>query len=79
MTSNISEQRSLGKFGAVLFARQTPLVAAERHPSFLSQFRNWRARRVAVAELSNLSDRELSDIGLTRQEIPVAVRRGINK
>jgi len=79
MATNISEHRSLGKFGALLFARQTPLVAAERHSSLLSQFRNWRARRAAAAELSNLSDRELSDIGLTRQEIPVAVRRGIYK
>jgi uncharacterized protein YjiS (DUF1127 family) len=76
MATNISEHRSLSKFGALLFARQTPLVAAERHRSLLSQFNNWRARRSAVAELSNLSDRELSDIGLTRQEIPVAVRQG---
>jgi uncharacterized protein YjiS (DUF1127 family) len=76
MSTNISDQRSLSKFGALLFARQTPLVEAERHSSLLGQFNAWRARRAATAELSGLSDRELSDIGLTRQEIPVAVRRG---
>jgi uncharacterized protein YjiS (DUF1127 family) len=76
MATNISDQRSLGKFGALLFVRQTPLVEAERHPSLLTQFRTWRARRAAEMELSGLSDRELADIGLTRQEIPVVVRRG---
>jgi len=76
MATNISDQRSLGKVGALLFVRQTPLVEAERHPSLLTQFRTWRARRAAEMELSGLSDRELADIGLTRQEIPVVVRRG---
>jgi len=76
MATNISDQLSLSKFGALLFARQTPRVEAERHASLLTQLNTWRARRAAETELSGLSDRELADIGLTRQEIPVVVRRG---
>ncbi len=76
MSTNISERGSLSKFGALLFVRQTPLVGAERHTGWLKQLSDWRARRAAAVELSALSDRELADIGLTRQEIPVAIRRG---
>ncbi len=76
MATNISDQLSLSKFGALLFARQTPMVAAERHPSLLAQLSTWHKRRAAESELSNLSDRELADIGLTRQEIPNIVRNG---
>jgi uncharacterized protein YjiS (DUF1127 family) len=74
MTTNIHNRTNLGKFGDLLFARQTPMVAAERHKGILDSFADWRARRAAKAELSSLSDRELADIGLTRQEIPHAVR-----
>jgi uncharacterized protein YjiS (DUF1127 family) len=74
MTTRTYNQSSLGKFGALLFARQTPFVAAERHPGILAQIKAWRERRVAAAELSRLSDRDLADIGLNRQEIPAVVR-----
>jgi uncharacterized protein YjiS (DUF1127 family) len=30
----------------------------------------WPARRAAMSELAGLTDRELADIGLTRQSIP---------
>jgi uncharacterized protein YjiS (DUF1127 family) len=76
MATNISNQPSLGKFGALLFVRQGPLVEAESRPSLLEQFNTGRARRAAQNELSGLSDRELADIGLTRQEIPAVVRNG---
>lgn len=76
MATNMSNQTNLGKFGALLFARQTPMVEAERHPSLGEQFKAWRTRRAAQAELSRLTDRELADIGLTRQEIPAVVVRG---
>ncbi|MDE8347151.1 MAG: DUF1127 domain-containing protein [Acidocella sp.] len=74
MTTNIHNHAALGKFGELLFTRQTPMVAAERHRGLLDSFRAWRERRAAAAELSNLSDRDLADIGLTRQDIPNAVR-----
>jgi uncharacterized protein YjiS (DUF1127 family) len=75
MSTNISERGSLSKFGAFLFVRQTPLLGAERHKGWLQQLVDWRARRMASSELSALSDRELADIGLTRQEIPAAIGR----
>lgn len=74
-TSNPS---SLGRFGDLLFARQTPMLHAETHrgrlsgraADFQARLQAWRERRKAAAELSRLSDRELEDIGLTRQQIP---------
>lgn len=76
MTTNIHNHFSLGKLGDLVFARQTPLVAAEQHKSLLGGFKAWRQRNAAEAELTGLSDRELSDIGLTRQGIKAAVRVG---
>ena len=37
----------------------------------------WRRYRDAVRELSQLSDRELSDIGIRRGEIETLVRRSL--
>jgi uncharacterized protein YjiS (DUF1127 family) len=76
MTTNIHNSFTLGKVGAMLFARQTPMVAAERHQGMLESLKSWRARRAAQAELNNLSDRELADIGVTRQQIPEVIVRG---
>ena len=36
---------------------------------------SWRRYRVAVAELSQLSDRELHDLGITRSEIHAVARQ----
>lgn len=76
MTTNIQNSSTFGKVGALLFARQTPMVAAERHSSLLASLKSWRARRAAQTELSNLSDRELADIGVSRQQIPEVIVRG---
>jgi uncharacterized protein YjiS (DUF1127 family) len=74
---------SLGKFGGMLFNRQTPVRNAETHPGILSSlfggFNTWRERRAAVNELAGLSDRELADIGLTREQIPDVVYRKRDK
>ncbi|HYP62814.1 MAG TPA: DUF1127 domain-containing protein [Acidocella sp.] len=74
MSSTIKNQATLSRVGALVFARQTPYVAAERHASLLNNFRSWRERREAEAELSALSDRSLEDIGLRREDIPRVVR-----
>ena len=74
--SNTINHFSLGKFGAFLFARQPGFPQAPRHKSLFGALAAWRNRRRATTELSGLSDRNLADIGVTRQEIPEVVRRG---
>ncbi len=77
--SQSSRHLSLGKLGHLLFTRQTPVLDAQTHPRIFAglalRLNAWRDRRAATAELSGLSDRELADIGLTRQQIPEAVQR----
>ena len=45
--------------------------------SMMSTFRNWRAYRTAVAELSTLSQRELDDMGIARASIREIARRAV--
>ncbi len=40
---------------------------------------SWRRYRDAVRELSQLSDRELSDIGIRRGDIETVVRQTVTK
>lgn len=40
----------------------------------MKNFREWRRYRRAVDELSRLSDRELSDVGIARVDIPRVLR-----
>jgi uncharacterized protein YjiS (DUF1127 family) len=42
----------------------------------LSSLRQWRRSRETARQLAALTDRELSDIGLTRGNIPQAVQQG---
>jgi len=74
MFSTIHNPTTLGKLGALVFARQAPIMDAERHDTLVNQFRAWRERRAAAAELNRLSDRCLADIGLTRQGIDEMLR-----
>jgi uncharacterized protein YjiS (DUF1127 family) len=45
-----------------------PLLSP-KHP-VLAWLRQWRQRRQVVSELALMSDRELSDIGLSRADLP---------
>jgi uncharacterized protein YjiS (DUF1127 family) len=76
--NQVSGALSLNKFGNLFFARQTAFHGAATHSSVFSKigdlFQAWRAQRAAAQELSGLSDRELADIGVTRQNIPTLVR-----
>jgi uncharacterized protein YjiS (DUF1127 family) len=72
--ANTTNNHSFAKFGDFFFGRQAPVLGAKTHPGLLTSlakgFDAWRERRAAAAELSRLSDRDLADIGITRQEIP---------
>ncbi|MGE3367039.1 MAG: DUF1127 domain-containing protein [Rhizobiaceae bacterium] len=45
--------------------------------NLIRNYRNWREYRNTVSELSRLSTRELSDLGITRSDIPVVARKAI--
>ncbi len=40
-------------------------------------YNNWRRYRETVNELSHLSDRDLSDLGIARADIPHVARRNV--
>ena len=40
---------------------------------------DWRLQRLAIAQLSGMSDRELKDIGLFRTQIEAAVRGDLTR
>lgn len=42
--------------------------------SITQKIANWRRYRTAVRELSQLSDRELADLGLSRNDIEAVAR-----
>lgn len=42
--------------------------------NIVRNYRNWRRYRDTVTELSRLSNRELSDVGISRGDIPAVAR-----
>jgi uncharacterized protein YjiS (DUF1127 family) len=44
--------------------------------NLIRNYRNWRRYRDTVNELSRLSNRELTDLGITRAEIENVASRG---
>lgn len=45
--------------------------------NILRNLRNWRRYRETVSELSRLSNRELTDLGISRSEIHSVARRAV--
>ncbi|WP_097106352.1 DUF1127 domain-containing protein [Hoeflea halophila] len=43
----------------------------------IKSFASWRKYRETCVELNRLSERELSDIGMSRSDIPFAARRAL--
>lgn len=58
-----------GTDGTIVDARTPPHSLAQRIGSFVSGLLAMPRRRAVLDELSSLSDRELSDIGLNRHEL----------
>ena len=45
--------------------------------NLIRDFRNWRRYRDTVNELNRLSNRELTDLGINRGDIPYVARKAI--
>lgn len=45
--------------------------------NLIRKFRNWRAYRLTVEELGQLSNRQLADMGLRRDDIHSVARRAL--
>lgn len=43
--------------------------------NLIRNYRNWRRYRETVSELSRLSNHELTDLGITRSDIPFVARK----
>lgn len=43
--------------------------------NFRKAYKDWRDYRTTVNELSRMSERELSDLGISRADIPFVARR----
>lgn len=58
--------------------RQTkPTNETSSTMNLIRNYRNWRRYRQTVNELSRLSNRELSDLGISRGEIPYVARKAL--
>ncbi len=45
--------------------------------NLIRNYRNWRRYRDTVTELNRLSNRELSDLGIARGDIPFVARKSV--
>jgi uncharacterized protein YjiS (DUF1127 family) len=45
--------------------------------NLIRNYRNWRRYRETVSELDRLSNRELADLGITRNDIPFVARKSV--
>jgi uncharacterized protein YjiS (DUF1127 family) len=45
--------------------------------TLVRNYRNWRLYRETVTELNRLTNRELSDLGISRSEIPYVAKKSI--
>tara|TARA_R110002050_G_scaffold156852_1_gene284734 strand:+ start:61506 stop:61724 length:219 start_codon:yes stop_codon:yes gene_type:complete len=49
----------------------------DRKMKLIHSYASWRKYRETCVELNRLSERELSDIGMSRGDIPFAARRAL--
>ena len=45
--------------------------------NIIRNYRNWHRYRETVSELNRLSNRELTDLGISRSDIPFVARKSI--
>ena len=77
---HIPHRRSWNAMSGLASSTQLRPVGAGRLLSFAGRLRlltlRWRRTRAAAAELASMDDRMLTDIGLSRCEVPQCVRQG---
>ena len=56
---------------------ETKIPERRRVMNLVRNYRNWRRYRDTVNELSRLSNRELSDLGIARGDISFVARKSI--
>ena len=49
----------------------------EKTMNLIRNYRNWRRYRETVSELGRLSNRELTDLGISRSDIPFVARKSV--
>lgn len=58
-------------------ANRTTAGKRETNMKLIRSYASWRKYRETCVELNRLSERELSDIGMSRGDIPFAARRAL--
>ena len=66
MFSTMRDNVALGKRGALTMKRETR--------GLFRRLKVWQARRAVAAQLYQMNERELSDIGLSYDDIPDVIR-----
>jgi uncharacterized protein YjiS (DUF1127 family) len=59
------------------FVNKTDEFEPRRVMNLIRSYRNWRRYRETVGELSRLTNRELSDLGISRSDIPFVARKAV--
>ena len=72
MTTATTAQSDAGSLVAGVERSAGSLLESVRHG-----FATWRAYRATLGELSALTDRQLSDVGMTRATLPGTARRAV--
>jgi uncharacterized protein YjiS (DUF1127 family) len=57
--------------------KENELKIESKTMNLIRNYRNWRRYRDTINELSRLSNRELSDLGIARGDIPFVARKSV--
>lgn len=54
-----------------------PVFEKSKTMNLIRSYRNWRVYRETVSELGRLSNRQLNDLGIVRDEIKMIARKAV--
>ena len=66
---------NIGEFFPIFRSDTEQISDEESKMTFKESFANWRRYRNTCSELYRMTDRELSDIGIARGDIPFVARQ----